>query len=282
MTDLLPKAGAPYDRNVLSVKMYKYLSTKTQSVYRTSARDELMVMTDLLRLMRQRRSLRAPFDPNRPISKEHLRQVIEAGRWAPTPHNMQNFEVIVVDDRRVLEEIGKIKSRVSEAFIRENFQQLSLSEEELLRKKVGILGSNFPPDWRDAAKLDKAVRETRPSQLGERFRGSPMLLIVVYDVRKRAPASEGDVLGIMGLGCVMENMWLMAQSLGIGVQVLSVLSSNQVEKELKRVLSLPEHMKVGFAFRLGYPFSKPAEILRVRRDVDAFTHHNRFGNKGLD
>jgi hypothetical protein len=27
-----------------------------------------------------------------------------------------------------------------------------------------------------------------------------MLLIVIYDSRKRAPASEGDVLGIMSLG----------------------------------------------------------------------------------
>ena len=30
--------------------------------------------------------------------------------------------------------------------------------------------------------------------------------------RKRAPASEGDALGIMSLGCVMQNMWLMAES----------------------------------------------------------------------
>ncbi len=27
-------------------------------------------------------------------------------RWAPTAHNMQNFEVIVVDDNEVLEIIG--------------------------------------------------------------------------------------------------------------------------------------------------------------------------------
>jgi nitroreductase len=213
---------------------------------------------------------------------EDLEQIIDAGRWAPTAHNMQNFEIVVVDDKQVLEEIGNIKSRVSEAFIRENYQQLSFSEEELLRKKVGILGTGFPPDWRDPAKLDKAVRESRPSPLNQRLRGSPVLLIVVYDARKRAPASEGDVLGFMSLGCVMENMWLTAQSLGISVQVLSVFATNSAEKEVKRILNVPQYMKVAFAFRLGYPVSTPVKSLRVRRDADAFTHHNRFDNKGLD
>ena len=51
---------------------------------------------------------------------------------------MQNFEIIVVDDKKVLDAIGSIKSTVSETFIRENYQQLSFSEEELLKKKLGF------------------------------------------------------------------------------------------------------------------------------------------------
>jgi nitroreductase len=241
----------------------------------------MTMMTDILKLIRQRRSTRVPYDPNRPVAKEEVRQIIEAARWAPTAHNMQNFEILVVDDKEVLEKIGNIRSQVSEAFIRENYQQLSFSEEELLQKKVGILGTVFPPDWRDPAKLDKAVRESRPTPLKQRINGSPVLLIVVYDARKRAPASEGDVLGFISLGCVMENMWLMAQSLGFSAHVLSVFSANAVEKEVKQILRIPEYMKVAFTFRMGYPVSKPAKHLRVRRDVEMFTYHNRFGNKGL-
>ena len=242
---------------------------------------EDMLMTDILKIMEQRHSTRVPYDPNRPVAKEDLGRIIEAARWAPTAHNMQNFEVLVVDDKEVLEEIGDIKSRVSEAFIRENYLQLSFSREELLQKKVGILGTAFPPDWRDPARLDKAVHESRPSPLNQRVRGSPMLLIVVYDARKRAPASEGDVLGFISLGCVMENMSLMAQSVGISVQVLSVFSGDAVEKEVKRILNVPEYMKVAFALRLGYPVSAPVRSLRVRRDAERFTHHNRFGYQGF-
>jgi nitroreductase len=241
----------------------------------------MMVMADVLKIIQQRGSMRVPFNPNRLVSKENLRQILEAARWAPTAHNMQNFEILVVDNKEVLEKIGKIKSRVSEAFIRENYQQLSFSEEELLQKKVGILGTNFPPDWRDPAKLDKAVRESAPSPLNQRIRRSPLLLIVIYDSRKRAPASEGDVLGFISLGCVMENMWLMAQSLGISVHILSVFSGEAVEKEVKRILNIPEYMKIAFATRLGYPISKPGKHLRVRRDIETLTHHNAFGNKDL-
>jgi nitroreductase len=108
-----------------------------------------------------------------------------------------------------------------------------------------------------------------------------VLLIVVYDARKRVPASEGDVLGFISMGCVMENMWLMAQSLGINVHVLSVFAGHAVEKEVKQILSIPIYMKVAFALRMGHPISKRAKHLRVRRDLEMFTYHNRFGNKGL-
>jgi nitroreductase len=234
-------------------------------------------MQDILKLMQERHSARAPFDPQRPVATQDLRQILEAARWSPSAHNMQNFEIIVVDDAKLLETLGKIESHISEEFIQENYQQLSFSEEELRQKKVGILGTMFPPTWTDPAKVDEAVRET--SFLNRTIRGSPVVLIVTYDPKKRAPASEGDVLGFMSLGCVMENMWLMAQSLGIGFMIMSVFSADSIENEVKRVLSIPENVKIAYACRLGYPVSAPAKYLRVRRDVEDFTHYNRFGDR---
>jgi nitroreductase len=120
------------------------------------------------------------------------------------------------------------------------------------------------------------------SFLGKLIQTSPVLLIAVYDPSKRAPASEGDFLGIMSLGCVMENMWFMAHSRGIGFHVLSTLSADPAEKEVKRLLNIPENLKIAFACRLGYPVSTPTKYLRVRRDIEDFTHYNRFGNKSVD
>lgn len=62
---------------------------------------------------------------------------------------------------------------------------------------------------------------------------------------------------------------------------MSVFSGEHVEKELKRVLKIPEYMRIAFAVRLGYPVVK-MKYIRVRRDMDAFTHYNGYGKKGIE
>jgi len=238
-------------------------------------------MKDILKVIKERQSARVLFDPERPISKEDLHQILEAARWAPTAHNMQNFEIIVVDDKKLLESLSNIRHEIDETFIRENYQQLSFSEEELKKKRVGVLGTMFPLSWRTPGVKPDPHEERAHSFLGGPVQKSAVLLIVLYNPNKRAPASEGDFLGIMSLGCVMENMWLAAESLGIGFQILSALSSHSIEKEVKQLLGIPDDLKIAFASRLGYPQSAP-NYLRVRREIDGFTHHNNFGNKDLD
>ena len=66
-------------------------------------------MLDILKLIRERRSSRIPFDLERPVAKEDLEKILEAARWSPTAHNMQNFEIIVVDDKEILKAIGNLK-----------------------------------------------------------------------------------------------------------------------------------------------------------------------------
>jgi nitroreductase len=237
-------------------------------------------MNEVHRVIQERQSARVPFDPNRKVTKEDLQKILDAGRWAPTAHNMQNFSIVVVDDREVLEIIGNVKSRISEEFLRENYEQLSFSKEELLEKKTGILGAMFPPSWVDPSKMDEVANESAPMPLTQSIRGSPCLLIVVYDPKKRAPASEGDVLGFMSLGCVMENIWLMAHSLGISLQILSAFAAPPVEKQVKQILGIPEQLKIAYTCRLGYPTGS-TKYLRVRRDIDEFAHYNKFGNKGI-
>ena len=233
---------------------------------------------DLLKIIQARHSTRAPFDPRKKVPAAEVKRILEAGRWAPTAHNMQNFEIIILDDKKALEAVGNITTYPSPDFIRENFEQLSMSEEELMRKKVGILGAGFPPAWRDKAKLGAAMKDRTPGTLGQTIKGSPTVLVVLYDTRKRAPASEGDVLGTLSLGCLMENMWLMAQELGVGFQIMSAFSG-PVQKDVKKVLDIPDHMAISFAVRLGYPLAQ-SRYLRVRRDVESYCHCNRYG-KGL-
>lgn len=234
-------------------------------------------MNEMLKAMQNRQSARGPYNMHRPVNKDDLRKILEAGRWAPTAHNMQNFEVIVVDDPSLLKKLGEIKSPISHTFIRENYRQLSFSEAELRRKKVGILGSMFPAFMRDL-KIKPSPEEKTSSLQGGLVKKNPVLLVVVYDPGKRAPASRGDALGFMSLGCVMENMWLMAHSMGISCHIVSSFNDAPAENKAKRILGIPQNLNIAFTCRLGYA-STPSRYLRVRRDIDDFTSHNRFGDK---
>jgi nitroreductase len=240
----------------------------------------------LAQLIQTRHSSRGPFNLNHPVPAKALRQILEAARWAPTAHNMQNYEIIVVDDRATLGKIGNIQSGLSADFIKENYRQLSFTSEEFLKKKRGVLADTFPPSWRTEAAAKGQVVGIEPRSLWDTIHGGPLLLILLYDSTKRAPASQNDALGFMSLGCVMENMWLTAQSLGLGLQIISALSSNMVgeavENEARKILNFPGDRRIAFTCRVGYPLAQPAHYLRVRREVKDFTHMNAYRRPDLD
>jgi len=131
-------------------------------------------MDDMLKLIEQRYSVRVPFDPGHLIAEKDLRQILQAARWAPTAHNMQNFEIVVVDDRTLLDQIGMIPTQLPEAFLREHLALLSSSEEELREKRIGLLETTLP-GWTRAP--EKTAREAIP--VHQVMPACPALLIVL-------------------------------------------------------------------------------------------------------
>jgi nitroreductase len=224
-------------------------------------------------LIEARHSSRAPFDPAWRVNQHELSRIVDAARWAPTAHNMQNFRLVVVDDPRTLEELGRIRAMASPAFIAESDRQLSSSVEELERRGVGLLATSFPSSWWTPDPARAPADASR--SLGELIAGAPMVVIVVFDATQRAPASGGDVLGMISLGCVLENMWLTVQVLKLDVQVLSAFAGEAAEPEIKRALGIPLPWRIAYALRLGHACARTSAP-RVRRDPETFVDHNRF------
>jgi nitroreductase len=233
-------------------------------------------MQDIMQLIENRQSARGLFDPQRAIPAEDMQKILEAARWTPTAHNMQNFEIVVVDDRKMLAAISEIRVPPDPVFIRENYPQLSFTEDELRRKKTGIMGTVFPKSWQTPdPDMEEIAKEDRSAFMARQIVSSSAILFVLYDPSRRAPASEGDFLGIVSLGCAMENMWLMANSLGIGVHIVSSLAAKKAAAQIAKLLNIPDNLVIAFSMRLGYP-AAPVPYLRVRRDQDDFVHHNGF------
>ena len=66
----------------------------------------------VLKLIQERKSTRSQFDPNKPVSHEHLKKILEAARWAPTAHNMQNFEILIIDDKKARSALKQIRGPI--------------------------------------------------------------------------------------------------------------------------------------------------------------------------
>jgi len=229
---------------------------------------------ELLQLIKDRKSSRIPFDENRPIDPDTLQTILEAATWAPTAHNMQNFEIIVVDDKSVLKKLSELKSSISPVFLQENYPQLSFSEEELKRRKTGILASQFPPLWLSPEAQQGRLHQPA-SGLGKQVSAGPVLLLILYNPNHRAPASEGDFLGVMSLGFMLENLWLMATAQGVDVHIVSAFGNEPLTNEVKKLLGIPSELTITLGVRLGYT-EKEEHRLRVRREVKDFVKFNKY------
>ena len=133
--------------------------------------------------------------------------------------------------------------------------------------------------WAPTAHNFRLVTIDDPSVLAELGRiglraeaiaGAPLVIVVLYD-----PTSREDPLGMMSLGCVMENMWLAAHAEHLDVQIVSSFAAEGVESEVKRVLAIPPPWRVAFAMRLGHALPSP-HPQRVRRHLASFVGRNRF------
>ena len=76
------------------------------------------------------------------------------------------------------------------------------------------------------------------------------------------------------------------QKRGLSIGILPALSGRmlvvvkvQDDPTERILLAIPEYMQISFAARLGYPIPTGFKYVRVRREVESFTHHNRYGIK---
>jgi nitroreductase len=63
---------------------------------------------DFIELIKSRRSIRRYQD--KPVSNEFLWRVLEAARWAPSAHNSQPWEFIIIKDEEIKRKVAEVSS----------------------------------------------------------------------------------------------------------------------------------------------------------------------------
>jgi nitroreductase len=169
---------------------------------------------DFMEISKKRRSVRKYSD--KPLEREKLEKILEAGRWAPTAVNGQPQRILVLN-----------------------------TEDEL--KKV----SEFCTFGYDKKYIDIAKEcENKEEKKNTYYYGAPTVLLVCFDKEKcwQHPES-GKSSGETDAVIVTTHMMLEAASLDVGSVWISYFDTDKA----KEMLKIPEHYEPVCMLYLGYP-----------------------------
>jgi len=208
----------------------------------------------VVELLRSRRSIRAFRD--RPLEKEIIERIIDAARFAPSAHNSQSTEYLVVLDRALL-------SRLSAATI------------EYLKFGIGRINSRpfrilISLANRQLAEMAREAIPTfeRPVRLYESgadpiLQGAPALLVF--------HARRGIALAEVNAQLALQNASLMAHSLGVAhfcvgwlMAACRVPMSRAWRRRIPDLLGLPPENNLYGVLALGDPALEFKNWIEIR------------------
>ncbi|BAU82003.1 hypothetical protein SLA_1060 [Streptomyces laurentii] len=207
----------------------------------------------VLRVMRERRDIRNGFRSD-PIPHEVLLRVLEAAHTAPSVGHSQPWDFVVIRSDETRQAMHELAARQREAYAKslpkgraKQFKELKI--EAILETPVNI------------------VVTADPTRGGRHTLGR-------YTQPQMAPYSSA---------LAVENLWLAARAEGLGVGWVSFFD----EREMVRVLGLPEHLEVVAYLCVGYvdEFPEEPELMQAgwskRRPLSWVVHEETYGRRAL-
>ena len=173
------------------------------------------------KILFSRRDVRSHFTEKKDITLSTLIKILNAAHHAPSVGFSQPWNFIVIKDIQTREKIRN-------SFLKEYKKSVEMLETDKKRKKKyqslkleGILESNIN-------------------------------ICITYDSTRFGPFIIGTTsipeTGIYSVCCAIQNLWLAARAEEVGVGWVSILSN----KDLKKILSIPRHIKPIAYLCLGY------------------------------
>jgi len=179
----------------------------------------------LLKIIKARRDVRGNRFINNPIEDEKLQMILEAGVCAPSVGYSQPWKFIIIKDE-------KIKDSIVKNFTDENSKAKEIFKDKELYNSLKLEG----------------IKE------------APINIAVLYEPKKEATLGMTSMpkMGEYSVVCAVQNMWLMARALNIGIGWVSILD----EKSVLQTLKAPKHTQLIAYLCVGYvdKFQKESEL----------------------
>ena len=154
----------------------------------------------LLQIMQARRDVRGNRFINTPIEDKKLQMILEAAISAPSVGYSQPWRFVIIKD-------NKIKESLVQNFEDENTKAKAIFKDKTLYHKLKLEG----------------IKE------------APINIAVLYEPKEEAVLGMTSMkkMGEYSVVCAVENMWLMARALNIGIGWVSILDEKKVLQSIK-------------------------------------------------
>lgn len=249
-----------------------------------------------------RRSYRGQFQ-DRKIRPEDLDKLLEAARWAPSPFNVQPWELLIIREREGKIALADLTEKcVAEQFkntrfLDDNRRWMRLTEEEWEETRDGVLLAdhvNLPQVVpKDPTVLGPLLKNAKhlgilghlgagkvpAKELSNLVRTSPLLILVLMNTNRRPPGEGAARWMWIGMGAMIQNLLLAATTLHIGTQFVSAPIERQKDRQCVRdIFDLPASVEIISLMRLGYINSVGRKSVRL--GTPAFTQFEKYKLKG--
>ena len=195
-------------------------------------------MNPVIENIKNRRSIRKYKDKS--IPKGVIKEIIEAGKYAPSSHNSQPWRFIVITNRRKIKEISD--------YIKGWFKKLII-----LGKVASLFYKRIGEDIKSA---EKRVYTGKDLFLYD----APLVVLV---------CSKPGRFHVKDCSCAVQNMMLAANSLGIGSCWIGFadLALNK-SRAMMENLGVPKGHEIMATLAFGYPVKKPDSALPRKEEAD--------------
>ncbi len=201
--------------------------------------DYIPTYDQVLELIRSRRSKRL-FKETK-VEKDVIIKVLEAARFAPSGHNEQTTEFVIVQDKKTLHEIAALTAEGLGKLAQYTRNPIGRM---MMRRAIGRRGAAYVaglvPEFEGLVSMfnngtDWILRE------------APVLVLFCAD-------SAGDFFARVNANLALHNAALAAETVGVGCFYAGfvVLAADR-DNSIAKLVSLPETHQIYGALAMGYP-----------------------------
>ena len=192
-----------------------------------------------------------------PVSEEHIRRLLEAGRKAPSPTNSQPWAFIVIRDAATRRALAAIYA------------------------KAWGFAKQFYGDPAKAKDEPERIMLEATDRLAEGIDEAPLFINCCLDRSRLGVMVTPDLQTILEPSSAYGAVWAAVQNIllaarGLGLAALPTNLTRLLDHEVRPLLDMPEHVETVILIAVGHP-AQPNFGPPRRRPLEDVAHRERWG-----